>query len=96
VVRFDLRARSLAEVAAALGDLRRGFANLERACGVPVVAAGSALGGLASSPPNLGPASSRCFALLDLFLTPPLPGRRIQGHNCLPTPFSRGAYCERK
>ena len=39
---------------------------------------------------------SRSFALLDLFLTPALPGRRIQGHNCLPTPFARGAYCDRK
>ena len=33
---------------------------------------------------------------LDLFLAPPLPGRRTQGFNCLPPPFHRAASCAKK
>ena len=63
-------------------------------------AAGAAVGASASAAPEprsrRALSASRCFALLDLFLTPPMPGRRIQGHNCLPTPFARSASCDRK
>lgn len=80
----------------ALGHFRHSSSGGSGADATSPTLLGSSRGkGPSAAAPPFGRAS-RCFALLDLFLTPALPGRRIQGHNCLPTPFSRGAYCERK